>query len=50
MKGSGVTWSHKHVFKYIENPSKYIPGARMAFAGLASEKERADLIAYIDSV
>merc|ERR1712080_242822 len=49
MKNSGVTWSRKHIFMYIKNPSKYIPGARMAFAGLESEIDRANLIAYLEN-
>ncbi len=32
---------------FLKNPSKYVTGTRMAFAGLESEKERADLIAYL---
>jgi len=49
MKGSGITWSKKHIFVYIKNPTKYIPGARMAFAGLESDVDRANLIAYIEN-
>merc|ERR1712100_49258 len=49
MKGSGITWSKKHIFVYIKNPTKYIPGARMAFAGLDSEIDRANLLAYIEA-
>jgi cytochrome c len=47
MKGAGFTWSDKHLFMFLKNPSKYVTGTRMAFAGLESEKERADLIAYL---
>ena len=32
---------------FLRNPSKYVTGTRMAFAGLESEKERADLIQYL---
>ena len=47
MKGAGFTWSEKHLFVFLRNPSKYVTGTRMAFAGLESEKERADLIQYL---
>ena len=47
MKGSGITWSDKHLFAYIANPGKHIPGNKMSFAGLASEDDRAHVIAYL---
>jgi cytochrome c len=46
-KDSGVTWDEETLFKYLENPKKFIPGTKMSFAGMKSEKERRDLIAYL---
>ncbi|KAI3645268.1 hypothetical protein MP228_011432 [Amoeboaphelidium protococcarum] len=43
----GITWSEDTLFEYLENPKKYIPGTKMAFAGLKKPEERADLIAYL---
>ncbi|KAK7006234.1 putative cytochrome C [Favolaschia claudopus] len=43
----GVTWSEETLFEYLENPKKYIPGTKMAFAGLKKEKDRNDLIAHL---
>ncbi|CAO3685366.1 unnamed protein product [Umbelopsis ramanniana] len=46
-KNKGVTWSEETLFEYLLNPKKYIPGTKMAFAGLKKEKDRADLIAHL---
>ena len=46
-KDSGVVWTEENLFKYLENPKKFIPGTKMSFAGMKSEKERRDIIAYM---
>ncbi|KAF8139392.1 cytochrome c [Mycena galopus ATCC 62051] len=43
----GVTWGEDTLFEYLENPKKYIPGTKMAFAGLKKEKDRNDLITHL---
>lgn len=37
MKKSGIVWSDKHLFMFLKNPTKYVTGTKMAFAGLESE-------------
>jgi cytochrome c len=46
-KGSGKTWDEATLYEYLENPQGYIPGTKMAFAGLKKPQERADVIAYL---
>lgn len=46
-RDSGITWGKEHLYQYLPNPKKYIPGTKMVFAGLKKESERADLIAYL---
>jgi len=50
MKGAGFNWSEKHLFAYLKNPGKHVPGNKMSFAGLNDENDRANLIAYLSSV
>ncbi|KAG0339058.1 iso-1-cytochrome c [Podila minutissima] len=42
-----ITWTEQTLFDYLENPKKYIPGTKMAFAGFKKPKERNDVIAYM---
>ena len=50
MKNSGITWSAKHIYVYVVNPGKHIPGNQMSYAGMSGEMERGHLIAYLESV
>ncbi len=50
MKKAGITWTDKHLFMFLKAPAKYVPGLKMAFGGLESETDRANLIAYLASM
>lgn len=45
----GWVWSDEKLLKYLENPREAMPGNRMAFAGLADEQDRLDVVAYLKS-
>ena len=47
MKGKGGAWSYDELDGFLTNPKGYVPGTIMAFAGVASPKERADILAYL---
>jgi cytochrome c len=50
MKKKGGSWSHEELDEFLTKPSAFIPGTKMAFTGVASGKERADIIAYLNSL
>ena len=47
-KKSGIIWSNQTMFDYLTNPKKYIKGTNMAFPGFKKEKDRLDVIAYLN--
>ncbi len=40
-------WSYEELNGWLQAPMRYMPGTRMAFAGIADVKQRADIIAYL---
>lgn len=47
MKRSDVVWDAATLDKYVADPQAFIPGNRMAFAGISDKTQRDDLIAYV---
>ena len=43
-------WTYENLDGFIENPRGYAPGTNMSFAGLRSEEDRADLLAYLQTL
>lgn len=50
MKQKGGSWTIDDINHFISNPKAFVPGTAMAFAGIPKETERADLIAYLNSL
>lgn len=44
------TWTAESLDKLIKNPKEFLPGTSMAFAGVARGDQRADIIAYLNSL
>jgi len=49
LKGMGGTWSFDALNKWLLNPRNDVPGTLMTFGGVPSEKQRANIIAYLNS-
>jgi cytochrome c len=50
LKAKGGKWTFAALNKWITNPRADVPGTSMAFAGLSRDKQRADVIAYLDTL
>jgi len=50
MKGKGGSWTIEDLDKFLTSPKGFVPGTAMAFAGLPRGSERADVIAYLNSL
>lgn len=48
--GMGGTWTVEALDGFLENPKKFAPGTKMTFAGLRKETDRANLIAYLQTI
>ena len=46
----GLVWTEENLDKYLAAPKKFVPGNKMAFAGLKKAEDRANVIAYLKSM
>lgn len=47
MKGQKGVWDFEALNAFLTNPKAAVPGTKMSFAGIKSDQERANLIAYL---
>lgn len=50
MAAMGSTWTPENLNTFLTKPSDYVKGTTMSFAGIKNPAERADIIAYLDSL
>lgn len=50
MKGHGGNWDPDSLYAFLANPKAYVPGTKMSFAGLPKPEDRANIIAYLQSL
>ncbi|MCA3246302.1 MAG: c-type cytochrome [Azospirillum sp.] len=49
-QNANVVWTPEVLDKYLINPREFMPGTTMAFAGIRNEVERANVIAYLQTL
>jgi cytochrome c len=47
MRKSGLTWDEATLKRYLRGPDQVVPGTKMAFAGITSDEDLTNLIAYL---
>ncbi|MGA9165662.1 MAG: c-type cytochrome [Thiobacillus sp.] len=50
MKQSAIEWAPEKLDAFITNPKQLVPGNKMPFGGISEEKEREDIIAYLNTL
>ncbi|MGB5865585.1 MAG: c-type cytochrome [Sulfitobacter sp.] len=50
LEQSADVWTPENLYAFLEKPSSWAPGTTMGFAGLSKSEDRADVIAYLDSL
>lgn len=43
----GDSWTYEELYRYLYSPKRYVPGTKMAFAGLKKDEDRVNLIMYL---
>ena len=50
LKSKGGNWTIDDLSEFLTSPRKFAPGTKMTFVGLPKGSERADVIAYLNSL
>jgi len=47
MKGKGGEWTYPDLYTFLQQPAVFVPGTKMAFAGLPRAQDRLNVIAFL---
>ncbi|MCS6757847.1 MAG: cytochrome c family protein [Candidatus Devosia euplotis] len=47
---AGDVWAYENLNAFLTKPSAYVPGTKMNFAGIRTAEERADILAYLQTL
>lgn len=49
-KANGDTWTYENLDAFLTSPKTYTPGTKMSFAGVKDPAERANILAYLQTL
>lgn len=47
---AGDVWTYENLDHFLTRPADYVPGTKMNFAGIRTAEERADILAYLQTL
>jgi cytochrome c len=50
LQKAGVIWNEANLTKWVAGPARMVPGNKMAFPGITSKKQQADVVAYLGTL
>jgi cytochrome c len=50
LKHKGSTWTYANLDDWLKSPKDWAPGTKMTFAGISDDKDRANLLAYLQTL
>jgi cytochrome c len=50
LQKAAIVWNEANLIKWAAGPARMVPGTKMAFPGITSKKQQADLVAYLGTL
>jgi cytochrome c len=50
LQKAGIVWNEANLIKWSAGPARMVPGTKMAFPGITSKKQQADVVAYLGTL
>ena len=47
LQKANIVWTEANLTKWAAGPARMVPGTKMAFPGITSKKQQADVVAYL---
>ena len=50
LKNADIVWSEENLDQWLTKPKKFLKGTKMVFVGLKKEKDRVNIISYLQTL